>query len=416
MQLSTVDTANSDLRVVDYRIEARGDGFVILIRRQLGVSAVVMSLVFCVFLGVGLWGMWTFARAGWASLRELWATTRPSERKGVPVCCVPFILGFFCLWLRPVLIGIRAHVDRLRGREAWLFTGEGVTPPAGINELEPSAMLAVGEVRAGVCHIREGWALGISNRVRHLTIGPFAEEGEARRLATKVRARRPAWFVEADGTEAVYGLPAAAPATGPGPLEAVVGYGIAPEAGGFRLTLERGKRGVRPGTVFLMVWLAGWAFGEVMVGRELISRLTSGSGGEARQVAPSTRGGGGGGRREKAPPPMIFMGVWLAFWTFGGAMAIWRLAVNFRARETWVFGEEEVRAGSNWQFPTGRRLSARGKVLARMRGDGSGGRVIELIAEGVSVEIGPFAREEVAEGVVRELKALRPWWDWGEGS
>ena len=60
---------------------------------------------------------------------------------------------------------------------------------------------------------------------------------------------------------------------------------------------------------FLMVWLCGWALGEVSVAKIIFFMLP------------------------KQPAPFAFLIVWLCFWTFGGLGAMYQLLWQFSGRE-----------------------------------------------------------------------------------
>ncbi|WP_242360308.1 MULTISPECIES: hypothetical protein [Anaeromyxobacter] len=80
--------------------------------------------------------------------------------------------------------------------------------------------------------------------------------------------------------------------------------------GGIRITVAVRKNW--PMLLFLPVWLAGWAFGEITV----IGTLAG-----APEISNS-------------PRPIGFLVVWLSAWTFGGALAIAAFLWNAFGRET----------------------------------------------------------------------------------
>jgi hypothetical protein len=69
--------------------------------------------------------------------------------------------------------------------------------------------------------------------------------------------------------------------------------------------------------IFLPVWLVGWAFGWVGAASQLLSPATSGA-------------------------PRLFLFVWLAAWTAGGAVAIWVCAWMFAGREVVTLRPHEL--------------------------------------------------------------------------
>ncbi|WP_119270679.1 hypothetical protein [Taklimakanibacter deserti] len=66
------------------------------------------------------------------------------------------------------------------------------------------------------------------------------------------------------------------------------------------------------GVIFISLWLIGWAFGEVMVSRQLFG---------SQSVQNSSQGGS------------LFMLVWLAAWTLGGGWAIYTLLWQLAGKE-----------------------------------------------------------------------------------
>ncbi len=114
---------------------------------------------------------------------------------------------------------------------------------------------------------------------------------------------------------------------------------------------------------FLSVWLAGWLFGEVFVGRVLLATSASVFGLEP----PPGLGLGG-----SPPPPgmagfmIAFMAVWLAFWTFGGVMAMRALVLLIVGREEVRWDDARIEAASGFgPFMHVKRV--RGEDLRRIR-------------------------------------------------
>lgn len=69
---------------------------------------------------------------------------------------------------------------------------------------------------------------------------------------------------------------------------------------------------------FLLFWLAGWVAGEAFA----ISALV---------------------RDRTELPAQIFLGVWLAFWTFGGLAAVWSVIYQVAGRERLVAASDTLR-------------------------------------------------------------------------
>lgn len=80
--------------------------------------------------------------------------------------------------------------------------------------------------------------------------------------------------------------------------------------------------------LFLGFWLMGWATGEIIVGGMLLRGILATLGGQTPDVA---EGGG-----------MLFMGVWLAFWTVGGGFALVTWLWNLAGKETILMDGEAL--------------------------------------------------------------------------
>jgi len=74
--------------------------------------------------------------------------------------------------------------------------------------------------------------------------------------------------------------------------------------------------GARCSSLFLVVWLCGWAVGEVFVSWTLVSGLVQFLGGGETFFRPE----------------MLLMVVWLAFWTLGGAFALYTVFMQLVGR------------------------------------------------------------------------------------
>ncbi|MFZ5904694.1 MAG: hypothetical protein ACOYZ8_14200 [Chloroflexota bacterium] len=75
--------------------------------------------------------------------------------------------------------------------------------------------------------------------------------------------------------------------------------------------------------VFLFIWLAGWAFGEVMVGDILLAVFLKNSVGV----------------------PILFLFVWLAGWTAGGVFALYALLWQLAGKEIIEINGQAIRIG-----------------------------------------------------------------------
>ena len=148
--------------------------------------------------------------------------------------------------------------------------------------------------------------------------------------------------------------------------------------------------------LFLPVWLAGWAFGEVTVARQLIF----GSG---------------------APP--VFLLVWLAFWTVGGAFAMAALAWGVAGRElvtlsrgTFSVRREVLGLGRTWDYDAdkvrGLRVSTGGfdpfSMSAGFRVWGLSGGPLAFDYGARTVRFGAGVDEAEAADIVRELSEWLP--------
>src|SRR5438067_634653 len=157
----------NQVAIAEFRIEdLAGAGFRVFFRRQLGGQSLFMFAAMLAFAGFGVWMMSSFATAAWRG------ATSGGGKKGPPICCLPFILGFFALWLSVPLRGLWAHWRGAMGREEWAFGSECITPATTLmNEVAPLPL--VGEVRAGLSRVGGKWVVGISSRGHDLVVGPF---------------------------------------------------------------------------------------------------------------------------------------------------------------------------------------------------------------------------------------------------
>lgn len=80
--------------------------------------------------------------------------------------------------------------------------------------------------------------------------------------------------------------------------------------------------------LFLGFWLTGWAAGEIIVGGMLVRGVLA----MLRGQAPDFGVGAG----------MLFMLIWLAFWTFGGAFALVTWLWNLAGKETVLIDGEAL--------------------------------------------------------------------------
>jgi hypothetical protein len=219
-------------------------------------------------------------------------------------------------------------------------------------------------------------------------IGPFRTAQLARDFEDELRHRRPEWFSE----RASFGLPESKPE---GKLERVGSWELLLAVGGFDLVLTRDRAG-RSGTGFMALWLCAWLASEIFVATMLVRHFLG--------LSPI-------GARPGKGPPVIFLSLWLAFWTFGGFMAAAKLFLLLTRRERWRFREGRVIAGRNWAFSSRRTLIDDGHVHARLT-QSPGGWQIELVSNGVALNIGPFGNETTARELLANLRPRRPWWNW----
>jgi len=168
-----------------------------------------------------------------------------------------------------------------------------------------------------------------------------------------------------------------------------------------------------PVAIFLGLWLAGWATGEVFALRQLL--------------APGPL------------PARVFLAVWLSFWTFGGAVAlsicVWMLAGHERVRlrpnaltiqrEAFGLGPvkayefdrirnlraqplpplEELTAARGAQAPDGTPVVTPEKAAAVMRVVGIGGPGISFTYAGRAVRFGVALDPLEARSVVSQLQS-----------
>jgi hypothetical protein len=367
--------------IAEFRIEdLAGGGFRVFFRRQLGGESLFVFVGLLVFVGLGAALMSSFLGAAWRGLMS------GDAKKGPPVCCLPFVLGFFALWLSVPLRGLWAHWRGTVGREEWSFGSECVTPPKDV--LNDSAPLPVGgrEVRAGVSQIKGRWVVGMTAGDAELIVGPFRTEAVARAFEGELRKRRPGWF---EGLAAgAYGVVAERATER---LEPVTSCEVLPGAGGgFDVVMRRESSAARRlGTAFMAFWLCGWTAGELTVSTVLARHFFLGV-----PIAAARPG--------KGPPAVGFMVVWLTGWTVAGVFAWGKVVLHLRRRERWRFENGRVVAGRNWVHPWRRVLVDDGRTVVRVVG-----KEVELVSGGVALRMGPFAGENGAQRLAEELERLR---------
>jgi hypothetical protein len=86
------------------------------------------------------------------------------------------------------------------------------------------------------------------------------------------------------------------------------------EVSGFRITIPAKRRWGM--TVFLLLWLCGWAVGEVGVGMILVTGRTK--------------------------APWGFLLLWLACWTYGGLLALFAVFWNMSGREVILINDQDL--------------------------------------------------------------------------
>jgi hypothetical protein len=387
--------AAQDLLICDYRFEELANGFRLFVRRKFGPQALMMFAVFGLFLSVGAWFISSFALSAFRNVRD--------RAHGVPVCCLPFVAAFVALWMSVPIRMMRDLVARLRGKELWICDNLLLRPPKQFQQPgEPLSTMA--NIRAGLCRAGKYPGIAITAGDKNLVIGPFVSEELARQCKDDLRQRCPHWFVEVDGTPAVVGLPPLTPidtTTAKDPIESFELLDVT--FGRLVFQFQRHRRGVPAGTKFLVVWLCGWAAGEIVVGCLLAADFARRI--KSRQFfnSPPT----GSGRHE----PILFLSVWWTFWTFGGFIAMRQLMLRFRGRETWSFDSHEIVAGRSWRFTSPRRLQTDGPVHVRWNRSG-GGPGLEFVGGGVSLYLGPFIDDATARGVAETIAGHRPRWQW----
>ena len=147
---------------------------------------------------------------------------------------------------------------------------------------------------------------------------------------------------------------------------------------------------------FLGFWLVGWAFGEVMVARQLLLG---------------------------AGPASAFLLVWLSLWTLGGAFAMTALAWSVAGREvvsvasrTFSVRREVLGIGRTWEYDADRVHNLRVSTGGLDAFSGSGGfRAWGLSGGPVAfdygartVRFGAGVDEAEAASVIRELSEWLP--------
>ena len=95
---------------------------------------------------------------------------------------------------------------------------------------------------------------------------------------------------------------------------------------GSSLEIRIPPRGIGVITIFMALWLVGWAFREFSAGAEILRIVFPGRFGSAFPMEPDPL------------PAALFMTVWLAMWTCGGAAAVYVLLRT-------TFGLETIRIG-----------------------------------------------------------------------
>ena len=405
---------SNQIAIAEFRFEdASGGNFRVFFRRQLGWSSLFVFVVLMFLTSLGLLFLWGVVKSTvlpfFAAAPPVRAagTTRPS--KGSSICCVPFVLGFVGLWLSVPLRVLRAHWRATMGREVWTFGTSCISPFADPLREEPEFPMS-DDIRAGLSQFGTRWVLGISSGARQLLIGPFTTRDLARDFEQELRRRKPTWFAavastpvndpaaHADdragfgATATPFALPEVTPAR---PAEPIRDFQILPVPGGFDLIARRDRSvGRFGGAAFLMVWLCGWALGEVLASAALYTLVFK---------APDLRGG--------SAPPGLFLLVWLTFWTFGGIMAMRQVSLQVRRTERWRFRQSTIIAGRSWAFPRTRTLPDTGAVHARVIRTPAGTE-LEFISAGVSLRLGPIPNPTVARDLVADLRRYRPSWTW----
>jgi hypothetical protein len=367
--------------IAEFRIEdLAGGGFRVFVRRQLGGESLFVFAGLLLFVGFGLWFMGGFVSATWR------AVTSGGAKKGPPICCLPFVLGFLALWLSAPLRGLWAHWRGTTGREEWSFGHECVTPARDmLNDALPLPVTGR-EVRAGLSRVKGRWVVGMTAGDAELVVGPFRTEAVARAFEAELRKRRPAWFDGAD--TGAYGLVAERAAE---QLEPVTSWEVWPgSGGGFDVVMRRARSAARwRQTAFMAFWLCGWTAGEVIVSTLLARHFFLG--------VPV-----GGTRPGKGPPPVGFLSVWLIGWTFAGFFAWGKLVLLLLRRERWRFEAGRVVAGRNWVHSSRRTLPDDGRMVVRATGAD-----VALVSSGAALRMGPFAGEGGARALAEELGRLR---------
>jgi hypothetical protein len=406
---------STQIAVAEFRFEdASGGNFRIFFRRQLGWASLFVFAGLLFFASLGVLFLWSIVKG---MLVPLFAaaprvraggTTRPS--RGSLICCLPFILGFVGLWLSVPLRVLRAHWRATMGREVWTFGTSCISPfPDALGE-EPEFPMS-DDIRAGLSQFGKRWVLGITSGARQFLIGPFTTRELARDFERELCRRKPMWFPTVptaaatiphdDDDRAGFGATATpfalAEVTPSNPAELIRAFQIVPVPGGFDLLVRRDRSVKRfGGAGFLMIWLCGWAVGEVFAAGSLYALLF-------KVVPRDVRGGNA--------PPVLFLLAWLTFWTFGGIMAMRQVAIQVRRTERWRFRQITITAGRSWNFPRTRTLPDNGAVHARVLRSPAGTE-IDLISAGISLRLGPIPHAQVANDLLAELRRYRPAWTW----
>ncbi len=154
---------------------------------------------------------------------------------------------------------------------------------------------------------------------------------------------------------------------------------------------------------FLGVWLCGWLLGEVFAARMLFGIVAPRFGVE---LTPSLALGMGGSSPPVAAGITVFLGVWLAFWTFGGLMAMRELLHLIAGEEVVRWNEDGIEALRGvGPFKTTRRVKAEDLKQIRVRA----GRVEADTRRG-RVVIATFGTREDRQALCAALRrALAAW-------
>ncbi len=190
-------------------------------------------------------------------------------------------------------------------------------------------------------------------------------------------------------------------------------YEIIPEIDGFTLVVRRkfSLLVILP-VAFLLFWLCGWAAGEgfaIWALAGLIRQaLAASSHPNTQPLVEATTRTAENAKNGGSLFAAGFLLFWLAFWTFGGIMAMRQVKRLIARKDVYRFTGEQIK-GSCGIGKMGTTLRAVGDAEVRLEGDENGWSVRCELVRGV-MTIGPLEDREIASRLRDDLCLRYPRW------